>query len=319
MGRTESDRVETTPRVVWVSFDVIGLRCLEAASAAGANVVGIVSLPSSPEGSPAGWCGFGEIADRLESHWVETADINSQAAIQQIESLQPDMIFVVGWSQLLRQPIISLAAQGVFGMHPTLLPRHRGRAPIPWAILWGLTKTGVSLFEIADPSADSGAIVGQVEVPIDPDETATTLYDKLLHAHIALIDRFVPLLLAGTAPRVPQDPRRASSWPKRTPADGIIDWETRADSLYDWVRAQTHPYPGAYTWLNDQRLVIWSARPTGSHTAEPAGTVVAHREEGIVVCCGSDALLLEEVELVGSKPWVGQVIAGHVPIGSRLG
>src|SRR2546430_3834626 len=121
-------------------------------------------------------------------------------------------------------------------MPPTLLPRHRGRAAIPWAILSGLVKTGVTLFQIADGTADSGPIVGQVEVPITRDETATTLYHKVTAAHLELVRLFVPQLLDGTAERTSQDTRRASSWPKRTPADGIIDWETRAPYLYDWGR-----------------------------------------------------------------------------------
>src|SRR5204862_7541825 len=116
---------------------------------------------------------------------------------------------------------------GVFGMHPTLLPKHRGRAAIPWAILSGLAKTGVTLFQIVDGTADSGAVVGQVEVPLAPDETATTLYARITEAHVDLVREVVPRLLAGSAPRTEQDRRRASAWPKRTRAEGIIDWETR--------------------------------------------------------------------------------------------
>ena len=138
-------------------------------------------------------------------------------------------------------------------MHPTLLPRHRGRAPIPWTILTGLDTTGVTLFEITDPTADSGPIVGQVEVPIAPDETATTLYDQLADAHVELIRDVRAADRRRHRAAEPQDARRASSWPKRTPPDGIIDWETRAPYLYDWVRAQTRPYPGAFTWLGDER------------------------------------------------------------------
>ena len=94
-------------------------------------------------------------------------------------------------------------------MHPTLLPRHRGRAPIPWAILTGLAKTGVTLFEITDPTADSGPIVGQVEVPIARDETATTLYESLAEAHLELIRTCVPQIVAGTraADAAGPDPR----------------------------------------------------------------------------------------------------------------
>jgi methionyl-tRNA formyltransferase len=181
-------------------------------------------------------------------------------------------------------------------MHPTLLPRHRGRAAIPWAILSGLAKTGVTLFEITDATADSGSIVGQVEVPISPDETATTLFDRITEAHVALLHEYVPLLVERRAPRAPQDPSRASAWPRRAPADGIIDWDTRAPYLYDWVRAQTRPYPGAFTYLGDSKVIVWKARPVEVATHAPAGTVVDESPEGLVVACGEGALVLEEVE-----------------------
>ena len=118
-------------------------------------------------------------------------------------------------------------------MHLTLLPRHRGRAPIPWAILSGLAKTGVTLFEITDPTADSGPIVDQIQVPIAPDETATTLYDSLDEAHLDLV-RACAADRGGFGGAHPEDPSARDRWPKRTPLDGIIDGETRAPYLYDW-------------------------------------------------------------------------------------
>src|SRR5206468_4098982 len=187
---------------------------------------------------------------------VETADVNADDTLAAVGALQPDLIFVVGWSQLVRDPFIALAREAVLGMHPTLLPRHRGRAPIPWAILAGLARTGVTLFEIVDATADSGEIVGQVVLDIAPDETATTLFQRLAEAHVRLTRELVPQLVARSAPRIRQDPRRASAWPKRAPSDGIIDWETRAPYLYDWVRAQTRPYPGAFTWLGEDKVVV---------------------------------------------------------------
>jgi methionyl-tRNA formyltransferase len=114
--------------------------------------------------------------------------------------------------------------------------------------------------------------------------------------------------VARTAPRIPQDPARASSWPRRRPADGIIDWETRAPYLYDWVRAQTRPYPGAFTYLGDEKLVVWRARPVEHAADAPAGTVVATHADGPVVACGEGALLLEEVEP-----------AAELGVGARLG
>jgi methionyl-tRNA formyltransferase len=294
-------------RLVWVSFDVMGRDCLRAAADAGAQVVGVVTLPGPIDPDRSGQCSFDEIAAELGARLIETADVNSPDTITAIREVDPDLIFVVGWSQLVLDEFIGLPRHGVFGMHPTLLPRHRGRAAIPWAILSGLAKTGVTLFEIADGTADSGAILGQIEIPIAPDETATTLYDRVTDAHIELVREVVPKLLAGSADRIPQDTRRASAWPKRTPVDGIIDWETRAPYLHDWVRAQTRPYPGAFTYLGEEKLVVWRARPVELDAEAPAGTVVAV-DDAPVVACGEGGLVLEEVEGVDD-----------VPVGARLG
>ncbi len=296
-------------RTVWVSFDTVGRDCLVAAAEAGADIVGVVTLPGPIDPSRAGQCGFDEVARRLGAELVETSDVNSDETLAAVAALEAELIFVVGWSQLVRDPFIALASAGVFGMHPTLLPRHRGRAPIPWAILTGLARTGVTLFEIADATADSGSIVGQAVVDIAPDETATSLFDRLADAHVELVREHVPQLVAGTAQRVAQDPSRASSWPKRAPADGIIDWETRAPYLHDWVRAQTRPYPGAFTYLGDAKVVVWRARPVELWTSEAAGTVVAADPAGPVVACGDGALLLEEIE----------TDAGELAVGARLG
>ena len=296
-------------RTAWVSFDTIGRDCLVAAADAGAEIVGVVTLPGPIDPNRSGQCSFDEVVARFDAALIETRDVNALETLNAMRKLEPELIFVVGWSQLVHDPFIALAHEGVFGMHPTLLPRHRGRAPIPWAILTGLARTGVTLFEIVDATADSGGIVGQVVVDIAPDETATTLFARLADAHVELVRELVPQLLAGTAPRLPQDPSRASSWPKRTPADGIIDWETRAPYLHDWVRAQTRPYPGAFTYLGEDRVIVWGARPVELAEPAPAGTIVDLHADGPVVACGEGGLLLEEI----------QTEAGELVVGARLG
>jgi methionyl-tRNA formyltransferase len=295
-------------RTVWVSFDTIGRDCLEAAADVGAEVVGMVTLPGPIDPNRSGQCSFHDVVARFDAALIETRDVNEPETLNAIRKLQPELIFVVGWSQLVHDAFVALASEGVFGMHPTLLPRHRGRAPIPWTILTGLARTGVTLFEIVDSTADSGAIVGQVTLDIAPDETATTLFTRIAEAHVELTRELVPQLLAGTAPRIPQDPSRASAWPRRTPADGIIDWETRAPYLYDWVRAQTRPYPGAFTFLGDEKVIVWGARAVELAEAAPAGTIVEVGPEGPVVACGEGGLVLEEVQT-----------NGELAVGARLG
>jgi methionyl-tRNA formyltransferase len=292
-------------RTVWISFDTIGRATLLAAREAGAEIAGVVTLPGPIDPNRSGQCSFDDVGAPL----VETTDVNASETIEAVRALRPDAIFVIGWSQLVRGELIALAPRGVYGMHPTLLPRHRGRAPIPWTILSGLACTGVTLFEIVDPTADSGPILGQVVVPVARDETATTLFDKLARAHVDLVRDLVPRLVSDTVTKAPQDPIRASTWPKRTPADGIIDWETRAPYLYDWVRAQTRPYPGAFTFLGDDKVIVWGARAVDLPEAAPAGTIVDVSADGPVVACGEGGLLLEEI----------QTEAAELTVGARLG
>jgi len=292
---------------------------MEAAVASGAEITGIVTLPGEVSPDRSGQCRFDDLAHALGARLIESADVNDRATIAAIAELTPDSIFVVGWSQLVGKEFIACASRGVFGMHPTLLPRHRGRAAVPWAILSGLATTGVTLFEIVDPTADSGPIVGQVEVAIHSEDTATTLYERLADAHEELVRMYVPVLARGDAPRLPQDQTRASVWPKRTPPDGIIDWYTRAPYLYDWVRAQTRPYPGAFTFLRDRRLVVWRASLVADSAPGVAGTVIEQRDSGVVVACGEGGLLLEEVQADGDVPVVAADVAGAIPLGARLG
>ena len=187
-------------------------------------------------------------------------------------------------------------------MHPTLLPGIGPRAD-PWAILSGLARTGVT------PSRFSirlrlGLIVGQRVRGHCFGRDCDDALRELAQAHVELIREFVPQLRAYGAPRVPQDDRRASSWPQRTPADGIIDWETRAQYLYDWVRAQTRPYPGAFTWLGEDKIVVWRARAVELQIEAPAGMIVSERPEGMVVACGEGALVLEDVQTDGdARRW----------------
>ncbi|MBY8874843.1 methionyl-tRNA formyltransferase [Micromonospora sp. PLK6-60] len=308
-----------TKRIVWVSFDTIGRDCLEAAAEVGAEIAGVVTLPGPVRPEVSGMCRFDEVADRYGAELIEARNVNDPECVEAVRRLAPDSLWVVGWSQLLRDDLLAIPPHGTFGMHPTLLPRHRGRAPIPWAILTGLARTGVTLFEIPEATADSGAIVGQAVVDIAPDETATTLYDKCAAAHLALVREFFPQIAAGTAPRIRQDPSRASHWPKRVPSDGLIDWETRAGYLDAWVRAQTRPYPGAFTWLGSERVVIWAARPEPTDRTAAAGTVLAHRAEGVLVAAGDGALLVSEAT-VGDRPAArGPELHAHLEQGVVLG
>ena len=193
-------------------------------------------------------------------------------------------------------------------MHPTLLPKHRGRAPLPWAIIYGLKKTGVTMFHI-DLEADNGDIIGQEEVPIDIKDDAMSLYKKTLDAHVSLMRRYFPLLAQKKAPRIKQDESRASFWPKRVPGDGIVDWNTGATHLYDWVRALSDPYPGAFTFYGDKKIILWKAVVAeANNSGGVPGTILGVDSGGLLVLTGEGALRLTCIEPEGEKRLTGTQI-----------
>jgi methionyl-tRNA formyltransferase len=199
---------------------------------------------------------------------VKIGNVNDPEAIAAIREFDLDWLFIIGWSQIARRPVLEATRCGTLGMHPTLLPEGRGRAAIPWAIIKGLTVTGVTLFKL-DEGVDTGPIAEQVRVPVDPTETATSLYEKLDAAHCRLMAQCWSKLVAGTLSLRAQDETRASVWPGRRPEDGCLDLTMDVAAAERLVRAVTRPYPGAFLDHDGWRIRIWNAI-VRSMTSAPA-------------------------------------------------
>jgi len=226
-----------------------------------------------------------------------TGKMNEHVGV--IGALRPDFLLAAGWYHIVPRSIRDLAPLGAAGIHASLLPRYRGGAPINWAIIHGEERSGVTLFYL-DDTVDGGDIIGQTEFPIGFDDTCATLYERATDAACRLLERYMPLIERGSAPRVPQDATHATSFPLRRPEDGAIAWSSSARRLYDWVRAQTRPYPGAFAWLNDRKVVIWRAVPLPDQAGAQPGTVLTAREGfGVDVATGDGVLRLLEFEGCG--------------------
>lgn len=177
-----------------------------------------------------------------------------------IKELELDWLFIIGWSQIAGPGLLSAPRRGVLGIHPTLLPEGRGRAAIPWAIIKRLPKTGVTLFKL-DEGVDTGPIVSQLALPIAPDETAASLYGRITQAHSTLIAKAWPLLTSDTLELTPQDHSKATVWPGRNPADGLITSDMDCESAHALVRATTRPYPGAFVAFESAQYTVWAGYP----------------------------------------------------------
>lgn len=229
---------------------------------------------------------------------VETSDSNAPQFLDQIRALEPEYLWVIGWSQICRPELLQVPRKAALGFHPAALPHNRGRAVIPWTILQRATSTGATLFWL-DEGVDSGDVLAQQTFSVTAHETARSLYNKHLEALNQLLQQTLPLLAENQAPRMPQDHRQASWCAKRTPADGLIDWNRSAEDVWTLIRAVSEPYPGALTYDGDQRLMIWEADLVGDapYCGLP-GQVQAITDNGVLVQCGdSRHVLLRTVGL----------------------
>ncbi|NMM30638.1 MAG: methionyl-tRNA formyltransferase [Cellulomonas sp.] len=194
--------------------------------------------------------------------------INDSAAVTALRNADLDWLFIVGWSQIANAEVLSSARRGVLGMHPTLLPEGRGRASIPWAILKQLDQTGVSLFRLAE-GVDTGPVLAQQVIPLDADETAGRLYNKVISAHLDLLRNIWQRLEDGTVEETIQNELKATVWPGRRPEDGEILPESMSVGDVDrLVRATGRPYPGAFIARPDGSILrVWSGAPSAGEAS----------------------------------------------------
>jgi methionyl-tRNA formyltransferase len=217
---------------------------------------------------------------------VKSRNVNDDAVVEALRAARLDWLFIIGWSQIAKERVLSAPRLGVLGMHPTLLPEGRGRAAVPWAILKQLPRTGVTLFKL-DTGVDTGDILDQVEIPVAPNVTATQLYEAVNKAHIALIKGAYPKLVGGTIEPRPQNHAAATVWEGRSPEDGRLDLGGSVWAAERLVRAVTHPYPGAFVEIDGSELVIWRATVAEGGDA-PAGAIPIEFHDGTLLALEYD-------------------------------
>ena len=246
-------------RYGFVTCVTLGQACIEELIGLGADLVLLGTLHDDQARNKSGRIYLDELASTHDIPLVKFRNINDPDAVAALREARLDWLFIIGWSQIARAEVLGSPRLGVLGMHPTLLPKGRGRAAVPWAIIKGLDETGVTMFKL-DHGMDTGPIVQQERIPITHDETSTTLYEKVVAAHRALIRETYPLLESGDPPMQVQDESQASEWPGRTPADGELDLRALDSAEVDrLVRALTRPYPGAFVIADDGSVIrIWT-------------------------------------------------------------
>jgi methionyl-tRNA formyltransferase len=236
----------------------LGLSCIEKIYQIGGGLQLMITLKDEKAKDKSGRIYLDDIANQHHVPLLKINSINDKAVIDSIQEYQIDWLFIIGWSQIAKSEVLSAPAKGCIGMHPTLLPKGRGRASIPWAILKGLDRTGVSMFKL-DEGVDTGDILGQGIIEMHDDISATELYEKVNRMHIQLIERYWDDIVNDHLQPAKQNHAEATEWPGRKPEDGEIFPSMTIEEANRMVRAVTHPYPGAFHVMDGKKMIIWSA------------------------------------------------------------
>ena len=302
MGRFD----EQKPRVVFMGSGKIGLPTLQwLANSPLVNLVGVVTQPDKPVGRsqvltpPAPK----KIAIAMNSPVLQPVKIRRTEELDQIENLWPDLILVMAYGQILPKALLEMPTLACLNLHASLLPRHRGAAPIQAAILAGDRLTGITLMYMSE-GLDTGDILLSRSVRIRRRETAGSLHDRLANLGPEALAPALDLILSRKAPRIPQEESQASYASKLDSGSGEINWSQDCWQLDRLVRA-TNPWPGAFTHVRApdgtvRKLKVHRALPIHRFAGKP-GVVSRIGSRGMVVASGNGALLLLEVQLEGKR------------------
>lgn len=311
-------------RIVFMGSSEFGVPALERLGESEHTIGAVYTPPDRPAGrgrrmvSPI----IKDAAIRRGIPVFQPERLGGQEEIERLTALSPDVIIVVAYGRLLPRSVLGLPPFGCLNLHPSLLPRHRGPSPIAAAILSGDPETGVTLMQL-DEGMDTGPILRQRRVRMNPDDTAESLGLRLAHAGAELLLDSLPDWFAGRLHASPQAEPEATYTALITKKDGKIDWRLSAEEIARRIRA-FYPWPGGYTHWEGKTLKIIEAVPLSEKGDGAPGTVVwlpAHSDAPIGVITGSGVLGLRRIQLEGKRETPpAEFVRGHRGFaGARLG
>jgi methionyl-tRNA formyltransferase len=235
---------------------------------------------------------------------------------------RPDLLIVNGWNRLIDSSVIERFAQGGLGVHAGHPPIGLGRAPLPWNLIKGMRDIEVYVFRLT-PRADDGDIVARQTVEITPRDDVRLLYEKVMLCGAHLLQAAVVAAESGELAGTPQNLQDAVYYDKRTPGDGLIDFSQPVEAVFDFIRAQTRPYPGAFTYLGTDKWTVWRAIPFDAfayrEVVRRPGEVVAALPSGLVVQTGTSPLWILEAASASGPIVPSDLDSLEAWVGARLG
>jgi methionyl-tRNA formyltransferase len=287
------------------------------------QVVAVVTQPDRPKGrdlklqpSPVK-----QLAVNAGLPLLQPLKARDEQFIGELRALQPDVIAVAAFGQILPKAILDLPRWGCLNVHTSLLPKYRGASPIQSAILNGENETGVTIMKM-DVGLDTGDILTQRTTPIHDEDNAATLHDRLAQLGAELLVQTIPDYVAGKIQPRPQPHELATQVAKIKKEDGRIDWQQPARAIWNRIRAFT-PWPGAFTYLptqpQPQLLKIWQAEVVSGQGT--AGEVLFADKPGIVIGCGEGVLRVTQLQREGGRRMSAAEFLSGRPLlpGTKLG
>ena len=275
---------------------------LRALLDAGYDVVGVFCQPDRPKGRghKLAACPVKEVAVEAGIPVFQPERIKRAEGVEMLKSCAPDLCVTAAFGQLLSQEILDIPPLGTVNVHSSLLPRHRGSAPINWSIIKGDQATGVTTM-FTDKGMDTGDILLMRETPIGEKENAGELSDRLAVMGAELLIETIRALEDGTLMRTPQNHDEATYEPKMDKELGRIDWGRPAQEI-DWLVRGATPWPGAFTTLGDQTIKVFElAVKEGAASGRPGEIIAADAKQGLVVSCGDHDVEMLTIQMPGAK------------------
>jgi methionyl-tRNA formyltransferase len=302
----------TKPRILFMGTPAFALPALEQLCARNYPVIGVVTQPDRPQGRGQKQVAppVKILAQKIGLPVFQPEQVKDQDFLDIIYKLNPEMIAVAAFGRILPKTIIDFPPLNCLNIHPSLLPKYRGAAPINWAIIRGEAKTGVTIM-LMDEGMDSGDILLQQEVAIGPAESYGELHDRLAAAGASLLLEAIDRMSEGKALRQPQDASIATYAPRLKKETGRINWSADAGNIVNLIRGLS-PAPAAYTFLDGQVLKVLTAEAGLDKVADTPGTIGTETAQGLPVAAAHGYVFLKEVQLAGKKRMaIHDFLRGH--------
>ena len=288
-------------RIVFMGTPDIAATCLTKILEDGYDVVGVYTQPDRPKnrGMKLAFSPVKEVALANDLPVFQPENFREDETVEQLRSLQPDVVAVVAYGRILPQRVLDIPPKGCINIHASILPYYRGSAPYQWAVLDGQKETGVTAMYLCR-ELDAGDMIDVAKTPIGEDETAGELLDRLAVLGAQLLSDTLGKIQDGTVTATPQDPTCATYAPMLDKSMCPIDWNKTAQQIHDHIRGM-NPWPVATTELQGKRFKIYSSCVVDATAEKPAGTILELTKTGLQMACGKGILEIRQLQAEGGK------------------